>query len=91
MRSKAQARLLEFHLEGEDKIVIGGRRTGELAKRGDEEKKGRGSGSGMGDSRERERSSSMNRNLHLAGMGVEGICRTCQRPGIGEAPRSQCG
>jgi hypothetical protein len=30
-------------------------------------------------------------NLQLVGMGVGGISRTCQGPGMGEASRSQCG
>jgi hypothetical protein len=53
--------------------------------------KGAGSGMGMGETGKGPEARRMNRNMQLPGVGVGGTSRKSQRPGMGEAPRTQYG
>ena len=84
-------RLLEYHLEEGNKIVMGGREREESRWRG-EQKRNRGAGSGVGkDRRDTERARRMNGNLQLPGKGqLEEIFTQFPIPGRKEVPRNQC-
>jgi hypothetical protein len=41
--------------------------------------------------REAQRARRMSGNMQLSGLGIEGISRKSKRPGMEEAPGTQCG